>query len=55
MKRPTRPTGAPVCLLCQNKHFSTEGRKSPNSKRKAFSCFLSIFFSTINLVYPNKF
>ena len=24
--------------LCQNKHFSTAGRISPNSKRKTFSC-----------------
>ena len=28
--------------LCQNKHFSTAGTISPNSKRKTFSCSPSV-------------
>ena len=28
--------------VCQNKHFSTAGTISPNSKRKTFSCSLGI-------------
>ena len=28
--------------LCRNKHSSTAGAINPNSKRKTFSCFLSI-------------
>ena len=33
-----------LCLhkLCQSKHFGTARTTSPNSKRKTFSCFLSI-------------
>ena len=30
--------------LCRNKHFSTAGTISPNSKRKTFSCSPSIIF-----------
>ena len=44
-----------VHKLCQNKHFSTAGTISPNSKRKTFFCSLTIIFSTINLACPNNF
>ena len=41
--------------LGQNKHFSTVGTITPNLRRKAFSCSLTIILSTINMAYQNKF
>ena len=41
--------------LCSNKHFSTAGTISPNSKRKTFSCSTSIILFNHKLGYSNKF
>ena len=39
---PPPPAKLRLHILCKNKHFSTANTISPNSKRKTFSCSLTI-------------